>query len=66
MGTTVNLWDWWEPYKAAKMALSNTLQTNNVKQVALKYTSKIHVILKKISIPNKFQVPNSQFSTNNS
>lgn len=31
MGMTVNLVDAWEPYKAARQALLNTLDTANVK-----------------------------------
>ena len=30
MGITVNLLEAWEPYKAARIALANTLQTSNV------------------------------------
>lgn len=32
MGITVNLADAWEPYKAAKTALNNTLDLSNVKE----------------------------------
>jgi len=32
MGITVNLADAWEPYKAAKTALNNTLDLPNVKE----------------------------------
>jgi hypothetical protein len=32
MGITVNLADAWEPYKAAKTALNNTLDLANVKE----------------------------------
>ena len=34
MGITVNLVDAWEPYKAAKMALNNTLEEGNVVEQA--------------------------------
>lgn len=37
MGITVNLIDSWEPYKAAKAALSNTLDTANIKEQSMKY-----------------------------
>lgn len=38
MGITVNLADAWEPYKAAKTALNNTLDLSNVKeQVGLRW-----------------------------
>ena len=33
MGIVVNLADAWEPYKAAKIALNNTLDLNNVKEL---------------------------------
>ena len=48
MGSVYNLVDWWEPYKASKAALNNTTQTNNIKQVVLKYTDKLQV--KKLKI----------------
>lgn len=37
MGVTVNLIDCWEPYKAAKAALNNTLKSSNIKEYSLKY-----------------------------
>ena len=43
MGSVYNLVDWWEPYKASKAALNNTTQTNNIKQVVLKYIDKLQV-----------------------
>lgn len=43
MGTTVNLVEWWDTYKAAKAALANTLQTNNVKGVAAKNGTRLEV-----------------------
>ncbi|KAM7317099.1 WASH complex subunit 5 isoform X2 [Alexandromys fortis] len=39
MGITVNLADAWEPYKAAKTALNNTLDLSNVKEQASRYAS---------------------------
>ncbi|XP_028727681.1 WASH complex subunit 5 [Peromyscus leucopus] len=45
MGITVNLADAWEPYKAAKTALNNTLDLSNVKEQASRYASvseKVH------------------------
>uniref|UniRef100_T1IW38 WASH complex subunit strumpellin n=1 Tax=Strigamia maritima TaxID=126957 RepID=T1IW38_STRMM len=41
MGIVVNLVDAWEPYKAAKMALVNSLDAGNVKEQAVKYSGKI-------------------------
>jgi WASH complex subunit strumpellin len=37
MGITVNLLDAWEPYKAARTALNNTLTAANIQELALKY-----------------------------
>ncbi|ERE62949.1 WASH complex subunit strumpellin [Cricetulus griseus] len=45
MGITVNLADAWEPYKAAKTALNNTLDLSNVKEQASRYagvSEKVH------------------------
>ena len=44
MGTTVNLIEAWDPYKAAKAAFSNILQTPNIKQVSQKYLESLKVI----------------------
>ena len=43
MGATVNLIEAWEPYKAAKSALSNILQNQNIKQIAQKYLNSLKV-----------------------
>ena len=45
MGTTVNLIEAWEPYKAAKAALANILQTANIKQISQKYLESLKVNL---------------------
>lgn len=37
MGDVVNLVDAWEPYKAARQALSNTLETSNVHEHAVRF-----------------------------
>ncbi|XP_019498974.1 PREDICTED: WASH complex subunit strumpellin [Hipposideros armiger] len=39
MGITVNLADAWEPYKAAKTALNNTLDPSNVREQASRYAT---------------------------
>uniref|UniRef100_A0A2K5ZUV7 WASH complex subunit 5 n=1 Tax=Mandrillus leucophaeus TaxID=9568 RepID=A0A2K5ZUV7_MANLE len=39
MGITVNLVDAWEPYKAAKTALNNTLDLSNVREQASRYAT---------------------------
>uniref|UniRef100_A0A8D8QYM0 WASH complex subunit strumpellin n=1 Tax=Cacopsylla melanoneura TaxID=428564 RepID=A0A8D8QYM0_9HEMI len=41
MGITVQLIDAWEPYRAAKLALSNSLETSNVKQYSTFHADKI-------------------------
>ncbi|KAL1465122.1 hypothetical protein WDU94_004714 [Cyamophila willieti] len=41
MGITVQLIDAWEPYRAAKLALSNSLETSNVKQYSTFHVDKI-------------------------
>ena len=43
MGSIYNLVDWWEPYKASKAALNNTIQNNNIKKVVGKNTEKLQV-----------------------
>lgn len=43
MGIVIDLWDWWNPYKAAKTALNNTLETANIKRVALRYGQRMEV-----------------------
>ena len=50
MGITVNLWDAWEPYRAAKTALANTLQTNNVSAQAKKYIDKLPILNKVVRL----------------
>lgn len=45
MGIIVNLVDAWEPYKAAKQALSNTIDPSNIKeQVIHKFISYISIL----------------------
>lgn len=43
MGIVIDLIDWWSPYKAAKTALNNTLESANIKNVAQKYGDRIEV-----------------------
>jgi WASH complex subunit strumpellin len=44
MGTVVNLAESWDPYKAAKAALTNTMQAGNVKAVSTKVTKSFEVL----------------------
>ncbi|XP_063976642.1 WASH complex subunit 5 [Diachasmimorpha longicaudata] len=37
MGIVINLCDWWLPYKAARAALNNTLETSNLKTLSQSY-----------------------------
>ncbi|XP_046411198.1 WASH complex subunit 5 isoform X1 [Neodiprion fabricii] len=53
MGLVLNLWDWWEPYKAAKNALNNTFEVSNVKQIAQKYGQKLK---KQVADTKEFQL----------
>eukprot|EP01137_Pigoraptor_chileana_P023452 Opistho-2@89740 len=46
MGTTVNLMEVWEPYKAASKALNNTVEQSNVKSLAEKYIGKVQTLSK--------------------
>ncbi|XP_031552063.1 WASH complex subunit 5-like [Actinia tenebrosa] len=41
MGIVVNLVDAWEPYKAAKTALNNTLDINNIRSLSTKRNAKV-------------------------
>ena len=49
MGITVNLVEAWEPYKAATIALNNTLQPGNIQEQARKNFEKLHIINKIVS-----------------
>ena len=42
----MNLWEAWEPYRAARTALNNTLQSENVAAQAMKYIDKIPTLNK--------------------
>nr|XP_045581537.1 WASH complex subunit 5-like [Procambarus clarkii]XP_045581547.1 WASH complex subunit 5-like [Procambarus clarkii]XP_045581556.1 WASH complex subunit 5-like [Procambarus clarkii] len=46
MGMTVNLIDAWEPYKAAKQALNNTLELSNIREQACKVSAKMNKLVK--------------------
>jgi hypothetical protein len=65
MGITVNLIDSWEPYKAARTALSNTLDSSNVGDVASRYAKKMQVrisLILSISKKKSYQKINNVIS----
>lgn len=43
MGIVINLIEAWEPFKAARSALANTLESSNIKDHAMKYASRLQV-----------------------
>ena len=47
MGYTIYLTDQWQPYKAAKAALANTVELQNVKDLTTKYLKKMDEYYKK-------------------
>ena len=49
MGIPVNLLDAWEPYKATRTALNNTLTPTNIQQQASTYMQRIPVLNKQVS-----------------
>ncbi|KAG8184568.1 hypothetical protein JTE90_007684 [Oedothorax gibbosus] len=48
MGMVVNLSDAWEPYKAAKQALSNTVDPANVKEQSIRYRTRVVKLIPQI------------------
>jgi WASH complex subunit strumpellin len=51
MGITVNLVESWEPYKAARTAMSNTLDSSNVRDIAVRYASRMQVRISILFFP---------------
>ena len=49
MGITVNLIEAWEPYRAARIALNNTLEHGNVQMQAKKHIDRIAPLNKVVS-----------------
>lgn len=45
MGTTANIIDLWESFRAAKMALNNTLEIENVQCISNNYNQKLKVLM---------------------
>jgi len=67
MGLIVNLVEIWEPYKAARMALANTIMTNNVRDCSVKHglqmeklISQLRQLLKEGVIHEEFLLDNMQ------
>ncbi|KAF4520181.1 hypothetical protein B566_EDAN003893 [Ephemera danica] len=45
MGMVTNLVEAWEPFKAARSALANTLDSSNTKEIATKYSGRLQKVL---------------------
>lgn len=43
MGLTVNLIDMWDPFRAAKLALGNTLEVENINHQSTLHSTKLKV-----------------------
>ncbi|XP_015590891.1 WASH complex subunit 5 [Cephus cinctus] len=56
MGVVINLFDWWQPYKAARTALNSTLENSNIKKTAQNYGQKMDTQI--------LEVEKIQFSVN--
>ncbi|KAJ8965671.1 hypothetical protein NQ314_003953 [Rhamnusium bicolor] len=50
MGYTVNLAETWEPFKAAKLALNNSLENVNIKDYANNYGASVQILLKQTNL----------------
>ena len=71
MGIIGNLIELWEPYKAARLALRNTLQPTNIKECAVKHggqteklIAQLHQMLKEGVLTEEFLLENMQKLTN--
>ena len=49
MGLITNLVELWEPYKAAKLALSNTIQASNIKECSVKHSNQMEKLINQLS-----------------
>jgi len=49
MGLITNLVELWEPYKAAKMALSNTIQSTNIKECSIKHGNQMEKLIAQLT-----------------
>lgn len=67
MGFIMNLIELWEPYKAARLALRNTLQSSNIKECATKHGEQadklivqVRQLLKEGVLTDEFLLDNMQ------
>jgi WASH complex subunit strumpellin len=44
MGMVVNLVEAWDPFKAARSALANTLDVSNIREHCTKFSTRLQVI----------------------
>lgn len=65
MGLTINLIEIWEPYRAARLALSNTIQSSNVKDCSAKHAVQIENLGKQLREVLKEGVLNEEFLLDN-
>ena len=65
MGLIVNLIEVWEPYRAARLALSNTLLTNNVRECSVKHGTQMQKLISQLSQLLKEGVLNEEFLLDN-
>lgn len=71
MGLISNLIEIWEPYKAARLALNNTIQSSNVKDCSSKHSrqlekliTQLRQLLKEGVLTEEFLLDNMQKLTN--
>jgi len=65
MGQTINLIEIWEPYRAARLALSNTIQTSNIKDCSGKHAVQMGKLGKQLRDVLKEGILNEEFLLDN-
>ncbi len=65
MGLIANLIELWEPYKAARLALRNTLQPSNIKESATKHGLQTEKLIVQLGQLLKEGVLNEEFLLDN-
>jgi WASH complex subunit strumpellin len=65
MGLISNLVELWEPYRAAKMALSNTIQSSNIKECSIKHGNQMEKLIGQLSQVLKEGVLTEEFLLDN-